>query len=58
LTFPDFEDFTMTTAVMNREEVEIRTVYVFAGAQHVTVARASGTTAVKAMTNLLGIPSA
>jgi hypothetical protein len=57
LTFLDVEEFTMTTAVMRRGDVETHTVYVVAGAQHVIVARASGNTAAEAMNNLLKVTS-
>jgi hypothetical protein len=58
LTFLEFEEFSMTTAVMKRGEVAIHTVYVVASPQRVTVARASGNTAAEAMANLLEITSA
>jgi hypothetical protein len=48
----------MTTAVTKRGDVQIHTVYVVAGPQRVTVARASGSTAEEAMANLLAITSA
>jgi hypothetical protein len=41
LTFPDFEESTMTTAVMKRGDVETYTVYVVACAQRVTVPQAT-----------------
>jgi hypothetical protein len=58
LTFLEFEEFKMTTAVTKRGDVQIHTVYVVAGPQRVTVARASGSTAEEAMANLLAITSA
>jgi hypothetical protein len=53
----EFEDFSMTTSVLKRGDSEVHTVYVVAGPKRVTLARASGPTAVKAMENLLEITS-
>ncbi|CAD0114480.1 unnamed protein product [Aureobasidium uvarum] len=57
LSFIDLEEFCITVSIMKRGEFEVHTAYVVAGPHRVTVARASGSTANEALSNLLVITS-